>query len=460
MVKTARGGGTGTGHALVLGAGIGGLCAARVLSEVFDRVTILERDAFAGGGGGGGGGAARRGVPQGAHVHSLTVRGANVLEEFFPGFVDELAAEGATLVTALSEVSIVFFGSLLHRVPLGTVLQAGRPFLEDRLRAKVCAAPNVRVLDGREAIAPLATPDRTRVTGARVARPGAPDTAEDIGADLVVDAMGRAGRGAIWLRTLGYDKPVEQRMRVDVAYASRRYRLPPDALGPDRALLVGATPARPRGLVLTQQEHDLWVLSLYGFGSADHPPTTPDEFLSFARELAPFEVGETLRRAEPVTDVAAFAYPHALRRHFQRLRRLPDGLISTGDAICSLNPIYGAGMTVAALEAAALRDCLAAGTRDLPRRFYRSAAKALHLSWLFATLADRSMPQVPGTHPALAALLAKSFRATMAAAATDAKVATAVWNAVSLTGSPAGLAHPRIVAATLRHWPRTAADDN
>ncbi|WP_189272016.1 FAD-dependent oxidoreductase, partial [Kitasatospora griseola] len=140
MNLARRGTETGTGHALVLGAGISGLCAARALAEVFDRVTLVERDTLTGDG------TTRRGAPQGAHVHSLTVRGATVLEEFFPGFADELAADGATLATALSEVDIVFFGSLLRNVPVGTVLQTSRPFLEDRLRAKVCAASNVTLL--------------------------------------------------------------------------------------------------------------------------------------------------------------------------------------------------------------------------------------------------------------------------------------------------------------------------
>ncbi|MFJ7250884.1 FAD-dependent oxidoreductase [Kitasatospora sp. NPDC098652] len=454
----------GAGHALVLGAGISGLCAARALSGFFERVTVVERDTFPEPSD------VRRGVPQGAHVHSLTPGGAQVLAELFPGLVEELAADGGTLAGALDELDIVFFGSRLRQVPLGRVLQVSRPFLEDRLRERVRALPGVTLRSGLEATAPIVTgplaagPARVggaRVGPARLARPGDPDSAEAVHADLVVDAMGRAGRGATWLRSLGYRAPATARLAVDVAYASRRYRVAPGALGRAKGVLIGATTTRPRGGVLTQQEHDAWVLSLYGFGKDDHPPAAPERFLDFAADLLPAGTLTALRNAEPITGVSSFAYPASLRRDFHRLRRLPDGLISTGDALCSLNPIYGAGMTVAALEARALRRCLAAGPAGLPRRFYREAARAVRLPWLFSTMADRAMPQVPGTHPAVAGLLATAFRATMRAAADDTRVATAVWNAVSLTGSPAELAAPRVMAAVLRHWspgttPRTA----
>ncbi|WP_158702047.1 hypothetical protein [Kitasatospora sp. MMS16-BH015] len=246
-----------------------------------------------------------------------------------------------------------------------------------------------------------------------------------------------------------------------MAYASRRYQVPPGALGPAKGILIGATQRRPRGAVLTRQENETWVLSLYGFGKDHHPPTAPERFLSFAEGLLTPETCRALREAEPITGVSSFAYPAALRREFHRLRSAPEGLISIGDAVCSLNPIYGAGMTVAALEARALRTCLAEGPTGLPRRFHREAARAVRLPWLFATLADRSMPQVPGTHPALARLLARSFQATMRAAATDPRVAAAVWDAVSLAGSPAGLARPHVTAAVLRHWsPRTAPGED
>lgn len=434
----------------MLGAGISGLCAARALSGFFERVTVVERDTLPETSD------VRRGVPQGAHVHSLTPGGATALEELFPGFVHELAADGGTLAGALDELDIVFFGSRLRQVPLGQVLQVSRPFLEDRLRARVLALPGVSLRSGLEATTPLAAAPladgRAGVTGVRLARPGEPDSVETVAADLVVDAMGRAGRGAAWLRSLGYQEPATTRLPVDVAYASRRYRVTQGALGPAKGVLIGATQARPRGAVLTQQENDSWVLSLYGFGKDHHPPGSPERFLDFAEPLLTAGTRAALRAAEPITGVSTFHYPASLRRDFHRLRRLPEGLVSVGDAVCSLNPIYGAGMTVAALEARALRKCLADGVAGLPRRFYREAARAVRLPWLFSTMADRSMPQVPGTHPAVAGLLAKSFRATMRAAAEDALVATAVWNAVSLTGSPAELARPRVIASVLRHW--------
>lgn len=455
MNPARSGGRSGSGHAVVLGAGIAGLCSARALSGHFDRVTLVERDAFESAP------AVRRGVPQGAHVHSLTAAGAEVLDGFFPGLVAELVRAGGTFAGALDELDIVFFGSRLRQVPIGRVLQTSRPFLEGQLRERVAALPNVSLRQGFEATAPIAAgPARAggagssgvRVSGVRLSRAGVAGSSEDLAADLVLDAMGRAGRGAAWLRSLGYPAPAERRLRVDVGYASRRFQVPPGVLGAAKGVLVGATPARPRGLVLTQQENDAWVLSLYGFGLENHPPQTPEEFLAFAGAMLPAATRKALAVAEPLTGISAFKYPDCVRREYHRLRRVPEGLVSVGDAVCSLNPIYGAGMTVAALEARALARCLADGPEGLPRRFYREAARAVRLPWLFSTMADRAMPQVPGTHPALARLLGRAFGATMRAAAADDRVAISVWNAVSLSGSPAGLAHPRVTAAVIRHW--------
>lgn len=445
MELTKRGDGQKTEHAVVLGASVSGLCAARVLADFFERVTVVERDVLPSGF------TPRKGVPQGHHVHSLVLRGARIIEGFFPGFSEELVADGGTPAKALTDLRISFFGSLLQRVPIGSdVIQASRPFLEGHLRRRVAALGNVTVLDGMEAIDILTAPGKT-VTGVRLGRPGSADAPQEVAADLVVDAMGRGGRGAAWLEAMGYARPKEEGLRVDVTYVSRHYRLPPAALGTDKAVLVGPTPQRPRGLVLTAQEGDGWVLSLYGYGAADRPPLSPEETDVFVKEIAPPDVWDVLQQAEPLDDAMSFRVPATVRRRYDKLRHLPDGLLSIGDAVCALNPIYGTGMTAAALEAEALRACLERGMNRLPRRYYRSAARRVRLPWLFAMLADKALPQVPGSGAMTTRVLAELFLATMRAAATDSAVAERVWNAVSLTGSPIQLGHPRVIAALYRN---------
>src|SRR6185312_9426904 len=79
-------------RAIVIGASMGGLLAARALSDFFTTVTVLERDAFPTAD------TARKGVPQGRHAHGLLARGSAVLEELFPGFSDEVVAESGGIL--------------------------------------------------------------------------------------------------------------------------------------------------------------------------------------------------------------------------------------------------------------------------------------------------------------------------------------------------------------------------
>ena len=203
-------------HAVVLGASMAGLLAARVLADAYGQVTVIDRDQLPEAS------THRRGVPHGRHAHALLARGQQALEELFPGLTAELIAQGAPVGDLLANGRWYVSGHRLRQAPIGLVtLSASRPLLEGYVRARVRALPNLRFLDSHDIVGLAATPDGRRVTGVRVLR-GADGSAEElIGADLVVDATGRGSRTPIWLQALGYARPETEQVRVGLGYATR-----------------------------------------------------------------------------------------------------------------------------------------------------------------------------------------------------------------------------------------------
>ncbi|MEZ0293881.1 MAG: FAD-dependent oxidoreductase, partial [Solirubrobacteraceae bacterium] len=426
-------------HAVVIGGSVAGLLAARALTEAYDRVTVIDRDALPDGVAG------RRAVPQGRHAHALLPLGQRCLEQLLPGAVGELVADGAASCAALEEYRFVLSGSRLAPVSTGNrTVFASRPFIEGHVRARVRALPGVALRDRCDVLGLIA--DGPRVTGVRILR-RAPGSAEErLAADLVVAAGGRAARVPAWLEQLGWERPDEDRLAVDVAYASRFVRLPDGALGDERMLLITATPEWPRALYVFPQEGGRHIVSVGGYGAAHRPPADPAAFMAFARSVAPPDLQEVLEAAEPLSDVATHAFPVSVRRRYERLARFPDGLLVCGDAIASFNPTYGQGMSVAAAEAVTLRDCLAAGERGLARRFFTATARgACGDAWDLATGSDLALPQVAGPRPVRVRVLNAYLRRLRAAAVDDNAVAGALIAVVGLVEQPRTLLAPGIV---------------
>jgi hypothetical protein len=264
-------------RAVVLGASMAGLLAARVLADAYTQVTVVDRDQLPEGS------AHRRGVPQGHHIHALLARGQQALEELFPGLTAELVAQGVPAGDMLANARVYLSGHRLRQARTGLVLLcASRPVLEGHVRARVRALPNVAVLDSCDIAGLAATPDGRRVTGAWFRRREGASAEDVLDADLVVDATGRGSRTPVWLEALGYARPAKNQVRIRLGYATRNYRLPRGALGGDLAALHGLTPQHPRGGALQVLDDRRLMVSLGGV-LGDHPPTDPDGFLTFAR---------------------------------------------------------------------------------------------------------------------------------------------------------------------------------
>jgi 2-polyprenyl-6-methoxyphenol hydroxylase-like FAD-dependent oxidoreductase len=442
--------------AVILGAGMAGLLAARVAADAYERVTIVERDPLPEAA------RKRRGVPQGRHAHNLLPSGAQILGEFFPGLLADLQTGGALVIRDLSELRFAPAGHLLclrGRPAQLPIYLASRPYLEDLVRSRVRELPAVHIVERCEAVGPVAAESGERVTGVRI-RHLAVGEDQILNADLVVDATGRSGRTPGWLARLGYAQPPEQRVAIDGKYASRLLRLRPGALGDVKLIAIGATPNRPAGLVLFAQEQGQWILTLFGY-AAHHPPTDSDGFLAFVESIAPSDVCAAIRDAEPLDDIVPHQFPADLRRRYERLRRFPDGLLPFGDAICSSNPAYALGMSVAALQAIALRDSLASGDRNLASRFFRAASKPIDMAWHMTVGTDLALPHVPGPRPLLGRAINAYITQALTAGERDPAVAEQFLRVAALQHPITHLFRPSMAVRVLvgnlpgRHVPTT-----
>jgi 2-polyprenyl-6-methoxyphenol hydroxylase-like FAD-dependent oxidoreductase len=292
-----------------------------------------------------------------------------------------------------------------------------------------------------------------RVTGLRVLDRGSDGAERVLPAGLVVDATGRGSRGPHWLEALGHRAPEVEQVPIGLAYASRAYRRDPGA--PD-GVAVAATVAVPRGGVVIAQEGDRWIVSLGGvLGVA--PPLDHAGFTAFAATLPSPLVHELIRDAEPLSDPVRFRFPASTRRRYERLRDAPDGFLAFGDAIASFDPVYGQGMTVAALQALVLRRCLADGEGGLPRRFARLAGRLVDDAWAVAAGGDLRFPGVPGPRSARVRAVNAYLERLHVAAERDADVGRAFLRVVNLLDPPAALLGPSVAVRVLRGGRRPAA---
>jgi 2-polyprenyl-6-methoxyphenol hydroxylase-like FAD-dependent oxidoreductase len=428
-------------RASVIGGSMAGLLAARVLSDYFEAVTVLERDVLPADA------ADRKGVPQGRHAHALLSAGRRALEGMFPGFADELVQQGA-LGIDIKKLRWFDNGGYHARCTGIEALLASRAFLEAHVRRRVRGISNIRALDGIDADSLVMSADARRVEGVRIKHmKGGRD--ETVNCQLTVDASGRGSQTPAWLQAAGYAKPIEEVIAVGLGYTTRIYRRSAKDLDGDAAMIIPSAPPDRRGAAMISLEGDRWMVTLFGM-LGDHPPTDHQGFVEFARTLPAPDVYHVIRDAEPLTDLLPFKYPASCRRRYERLERFPDGYLAFGDAICSFNPIYGQGMSVAALQAGALASSLSSGTEGIAKRFFAAAAKVVDNPWLMAVGGDLRYPAVEGPRTAMGNFINWYLGKLHIAARKDPELTLAFHTVANLLADPPTLLKPNIAYRVAR----------
>jgi 2-polyprenyl-6-methoxyphenol hydroxylase-like FAD-dependent oxidoreductase len=422
-------------HAVVLGGSIAGLLAARVLADHFERVTLFERDAV------GREPVARKGVPQARHAHVLLYRGKQIFERLFPD-LDATARARGTAVNVGDDFRWHHFGAWKPRYTsdlAGHVLS--RALLEHEVARRVLAWPRVTVRDRYDVLGIVTTGDRISAVRVR-AREDASAQAETIAADFVVDATGRGSKSPEWLEQLGRGKVAETFVPVDLAYASCVMR---GLGGPAwKGMLVTPKPPATRTGAAFPVEDGTHVVTLAGsFG--DHPPTDLDGWRAYAKALAAPDFHEAIAAAEALSPLVLFKFPGSRRRYYERTPRPLERYVVTGDAVCSFNPLYGQGMSVAALDAEAIGDALRAGIGGAARRAQRAIAGFVDVAWGAALAEDLRYPdvRVPRT-PVVRALQWYTAR-LYDRSSTDAQTCEALYRVMHFVDPPAALMRPSVV---------------
>jgi 2-polyprenyl-6-methoxyphenol hydroxylase-like FAD-dependent oxidoreductase len=430
-------------HAVVIGASIAGLLAAAALSEVYPKVTVYDRDVLPADP------VARRGVPQGRHLHGLQARGVLALDELLPGFKNELTAAGGVLCDMQEDMHWYLDDYLLMSATSGLEgIGISRPLLEGLIRSRVTSLANVTVQDDTD-VTGLAAADGvvTGVTIAKARTPGA--AADEVAADLVVDAAGRGSRTPAWLSALGFPPPEVSRVRTDVSYVSRFYAREPGQLDGRFGSAITPYPGKPIGGAVLRQEGDRWVVLVAGMIGTD-PPLDDSGLIAFAERLSCPDIAAVMRTSVPLTEPLKYTYPESVWFHYEALSAYLGGFLVIGDAFCSLNPIYGQGITTAALEALRLRAELRAALPDLALRYFASVGKLVGEAWETSTASDLRFPEIEGKRRPGAGLIDAYGVRFRAAASVDPVLGRTFLRVANMIDKPAKLLSPGTVLRVYR----------
>jgi 2-polyprenyl-6-methoxyphenol hydroxylase-like FAD-dependent oxidoreductase len=450
-------------HAVVIGSSIAGLTAARVLTDHCERVTIIERDIaptiqeF------------RKGVPQARHPHILLKGGEQVLESLFPGLRQELLDNGALSINMGCDMDWFMLGEWRKKFTSAiTNVACSRPLLESAIHSRLMVHPKVTFMQESEVVGLIVNDGETHVAGIRT-RSRRDQKITKIEADLVVDASGRDSDAPRWLYALGFPTPKETTVTSKPGYATRIYAIPENFKEEWKAIYIQPTaPNLTRGAIIVPMEGNRWHVTVLGM-AGDYPPASEAGFLEFAQSLPDQRIYEAIKDATPLTEVWSFRRGENRLRHYEQLSRHLEGFMVFGDAVYALNPVYGQGMTVAALAAMEMDKCLReqqaahpdGNLAGLAKSFQKRLATVIAGPWQLATGEDRRWNMDENIAPAdfptrmIQNYMGRLFHASLS----DTSVTEAFFHVQQMLKPPTSLFRPDILWKVLTARSMNAKQD-
>lgn len=374
-------------RAVVIGAGISGIAAAAALRETFDEVLMLERDVLPEAA------RPRRGVPQGGQLHNLLSRGHGHLDALLPGFRNALVRSGGVCANVASQTHVFELGIRMPESDLGMSLySASRPVIEKVARDILLSSTNVDIREATSATA-ISVGVGNRVSGVDVE---STHRREHIPAEVVVDASGAGTHAGPWLADCGADRPSMVTRRHDQWYVSTRFRRPDHWISRnDYWLTFPTTGIGTRGGLVSPIEDDEWYVSLSGRDDTEQP-RNDDEFREYSLSLEDNAISELIADSVTCSSPATFRKNAAVWYRYDLMSDPIGGFVPIGDALATLNPLFGQGMSVAAWQAAELAIAFGKPDVDLgeiTQEYLNRAAAACQAAWSLGDAIDGAVCQ-------------------------------------------------------------------
>jgi 2-polyprenyl-6-methoxyphenol hydroxylase-like FAD-dependent oxidoreductase len=433
-------------HAIVVGGSFAGLITAKVLSRYFERVTIIEKDTvhrYP---------ESRKGQSHTKHLHGLLPCALNILDNYFPGFYEEIYNNGGVVNDFGTSMNWYTHGGFKKNLFLDIRgVSLSRPLLEHLVRERVLSLSNVTLIDNTTAKALLSSDDKQRVTGVMIEDTHGREFTR-LDADLVVDCMGRGSQTSKWLKGMGYAEVPKTEVKINVTYTTRLYKRDPDDVR--GRLWIACTPEAPkerRNGAVFPIEGNRWIVSVGGW-HGEKAATDEQAFLEFLKTLPNPNIYDIASTCEPLSDIIQYKYPVSIRRNYEKMNRFPLGVLVLGDAASSFNPMYGQGISFACLQAVELDKIIDQNIDEhkLAKTYFKRTLKIKNKIWQMSTGEDFRFSETIGTRPFGIRLINKYVSWVHKATISDEVVCEAFLKVMGLIDPPIKLLRPQIVWRILR----------